>query len=41
MLLLAGIMVVLYFLAAGLSLLFDRRRAKRGIAPSFRGEAPA
>ena len=29
MLLLAGIMVVLYFLAAGLSLLFDRRRAKR------------
>ena len=29
MLLLAGIMIVLYFLAAGLSLLFDRRRAKR------------
>ena len=29
MILLAGIMVVLYFLAAGLSLLFDRRRAKR------------
>lgn len=29
MLLLAGIMVVLFFAAAGLSLLFDRRRAKR------------
>ncbi|WP_434811171.1 twin-arginine translocase subunit TatC [Microbacterium sp. bgisy189] len=29
MLLLAGILIVLYFAAAGLSMLFDRRRAKR------------
>ena len=32
MLMLAGIMVVLYFAAAGVSLLFDRRRAKREAA---------
>jgi sec-independent protein translocase protein TatC len=29
MLLLAAIMIVLYFAAAGLSVIFDRRRAKR------------
>ncbi len=29
MLILAGILVVLFFAAAGLSMLFDRRRAKR------------
>jgi sec-independent protein translocase protein TatC len=35
MLLLAGILVVLYFGAAGVSLLFDRRKRKRdvGILP--------
>ena len=32
MLLLMGIMIVLYFAAAGLSLLFDRRKAKRNAA---------
>ncbi|HET8927166.1 MAG TPA: twin-arginine translocase subunit TatC [Microbacterium sp.] len=31
MLLLAGILVVLYFGAAGISLLFDRRKRKRGV----------
>jgi sec-independent protein translocase protein TatC len=29
MLMLAGILIVLFFAAAGLSMLFDRRRAKR------------
>ncbi|MBO0978992.1 twin-arginine translocase subunit TatC [Microbacterium sp. SD291] len=32
MLMLAGILVVLYFAAAGLSLLFDRRKRKRNLA---------
>ena len=32
MLMLAGILIVLFFAAAGLSLLFDRRRAKRAAA---------
>ena len=38
MLLLAGILIVLFFAAAGLSMLFDRRRAKRDAAA---GLAPA
>lgn len=37
MLLLAGIMVVLYFAAAVLSLLFDRRRRKRDLADGLPG----
>ena len=32
MLMLAGILIVLFFAAAGLSMLFDRRRAKRAAA---------
>ncbi|WP_442922445.1 twin-arginine translocase subunit TatC [Microbacterium sp. Root61] len=40
MLILAGILVVLYFAAAGVSLLFDRRRAKRD-ASILPPEAPA
>ena len=32
MLMLAGMLVVLFFAAAGLSMLFDRRRAKRAAA---------
>ncbi len=40
MLILAGILVVLYFAAAGVSLLFDRRRAKRDAA-FLPPEAPA
>ncbi|KRB38164.1 twin-arginine translocase subunit TatC [Microbacterium sp. Root180] len=40
MLMLAGILVALFFAAAGLSLLFDRRRAKResNILPAAAGE---
>ena len=40
MLILAGILVVLFFIAAGISLLFDRRRAKRDSA-LLPPEAPA
>ena len=32
MLMLAGILIVLFFAAAGLSMLFDRRKAKRAVA---------
>ena len=40
MLILAGILIVLFFIAAGISLLFDRRRAKRESA-LLPPEAPA
>jgi len=40
MLMLAGILVVLYFAAAGLSLIFDRRRRKKQIAEGLDPDHP-
>lgn len=41
MFLLAGILIVLYFAAAGLSLIFDGRRRKRRIAEGLEPDLPA
>jgi len=40
MLLLAGILVVLYFAAAGISLIFDRRKKKRAVAAGLDPDLP-
>ncbi len=37
---LAGILIVLYFAAAGLSLLFDRRKNKRNAAAGLLPDTP-